>query len=195
MGYPLTTPDDYKGLIAVSTNKYDRGDLEAYILMYEQELLQDLLGCDMEAEMIADLDVDNLPQDVKFQKIFNPFCIDDNADLGFMYQYGWFYDYHPNYNGYGCVVQWRSKGILDYLRFQIYFMYTRDQQVKNTVTGNVKNENNVSIMASVSQTNMKRIYNKSLVSYWSIQWYICKNPEAYDYDNYNGLIKQPISIL
>ena len=138
MGYPLTSPSDYTGIIAISTNKYTKKDLEAYILTYEQDILESLLGCDMAAELIVDLDVDNQPQDPKFIDIFNPFCVDDKGGF-FIHGYPWFYDYHPNYDGWGCRIQWKSKGILELLKYQVFFYFTRDQQVVNSVVGNVKN--------------------------------------------------------
>lgn len=195
MGYPLTAPDDYKGLIAISTNKYTRSDLENYILTYEQTILQDLLGCDMEADFIADLDVNNSPQDAKFIDIFNAFAIDDDSIPLFINHHCCYYDYNPNYTGYGCKVQWKSKGILELLRYLIFFYYTRDQSVVNTVTGNVKNENNVSTEATIPMATLRRNYNKGLEWYFSIQWKILKNTNAYDYTNFNGIITEPISII
>jgi len=32
-------------------------------------------------------------------------------------------------------------------------------------------------------------YNLGIKTYKNIQWYICDNPEDYDYDNYNGIRK------
>lgn len=195
MGYPLTQPEDYIGIIAISTNKYTRKDLESYIATYEQDILESLLGCDMAAELIADLDGDNLPVSPKFQEIFDAFCIDDSTDIWFVNQHAYLYNYNPLYCGYGCKVQWKSKGILELLRYQIFFYYTRDQQVNNTITGNVKGENNVSELVAPSMTSMKRNYNNSLNWYVAIQWRICKNENDYDYDSYNGIIKEQISII
>ena len=92
MGYPLTSPSDYTGVIAISTNQYSVKDLELFIATYEQEILQDLLGCDMSAELIADLDGNNEPVDVKFQEIWDAFCIDDSPSISFMCDYGQFYN-------------------------------------------------------------------------------------------------------
>ena len=195
MGYPLTTPDDYIGQIAISTNQYDGKDLELFITDYEEDILEALLGCQMAKDLIADLDVDNNPVSDKFKVIWDKFCIDDPCGTSFMHGFPYFYDYHIGYPNYKHNLTWKSEGILHILRYQIYFYYTRDQAIKNTVTGNVKNDNNVSTMVSNQSSNMKRIYNKSIDWSWAVQWYVCKNPESYDYSDYNGQIKQQTSTL
>jgi len=195
MPLPLTLPSDYTGQIAITSNKYDKSELELYIARYEQEILEDLLGCDMATAFIADLDGSNYPIDVKFQELFDAFCIDESPGINNVYDYGEFYHYHPRYTGHGCKIQWRSRGILELLRYMVYLSYNRDQKVRNTSTGNVVNENEVSTQARHYETNMVRVYNQSLDWYYAIQWRIRTNPDARDYDDYNGITKQPIGLI
>ena len=125
MGYPITIAEDYAGVTAITSNKYDVKQLEAYILTYEKCILQDLLGCEMESELIADLDANNEPISDKFKLIFNEFCKKIYSD---------------------CSGKLNSSGIKELLIYQLFFLYTRDQQIKNTVVGNVKNNLNVWII-------------------------------------------------
>ena len=145
MGYPILTASDFHGVgsTSISNNQYDIAELEAYIADNEEELLCQLLGCTFAAELIADLDGNNYPQDVKFQKIWDEFCVDDDIYSNCLFDFPEFYAYHSGYYGFGCKrVQWKSKGIKEFLKSQIYFLYTRNQSIKNTVTGNVQNQNN-----------------------------------------------------
>jgi hypothetical protein len=193
MALPITEPTDYVGEVKISSNQYDEKDLLLYIQRYEREVLESLLGCELADEFINDLDVDNNSTEQRFIDINGPFCIDDNLNTGFMCCYSYFYEY--NYTGHGCRIQWRSRGIKELLKSMIYFYYTRDQKVKNTITGNVVNQNNVSREASFAESNIKRIYNDILKTRNAIQWRICKNADDLDYTKYNGLFERAISIL
>jgi hypothetical protein len=195
MALPITQPEDFIGEVKISSNKYDEKDLMLYIQRYEQEILEELLGCDLATAFIADLDADNNPTEQRFINIMNPFCIDDNMSVGFLWDYAYFYECRNDYTGYKCKIQWRSRGIRELLKSMIYFKYVRDQKVKNTVTGNVVNQNNVSREAQSGEMNLRRIYNDILKTKTAIQWYICKNPDSLDYDDFNGIYEKSISIL
>lgn len=195
MALPLTQPSDYTGEIHISSNKYDKKELESYIARYELEILQDLLGCDLAAAFIADLDGNNDPVDIKFTEIFDAFCIDDDTSISFLYEHQHFYSFHPRFTSRGCNIQWKSRGILELLRYFVYLSYNRDQKIRNTSTGNVINDNEVSVQARHYETNMVRAYNSALDWYYAIQWRICTNPDDRDYDDYNGIIKEPIGLI
>lgn len=195
MALPITKPTDYIGEVKISSNQYDEKDLLLYIQRYEQEILEELLGCDLSAAFIADLDADNNSTEQRFIDINAPFCIDDNLNTYFLYEYPYFYECNNQYTGYKCKLQWRSRGIKELLKSLVYFHYVRDQKVKNTVTGNVVNQNNVSREASFAESNIRRIYNNILKTRNAIQWRICKNADSLNYDDYNGIYQKPISIL
>jgi hypothetical protein len=193
MALPITQPTDYIGEVKISSNQYDEKDLLLYIERYEREILEELLGCDLATAFIADLDADNNSTEQRFIDINAPFCIDDNLTTSFLNAYYWFYE--DIYRGYNFKIQWRSRGIKELLKSLVYFHYTRDQKVKNTITGNVVNQNNVSREASFPESNIKRVYNDILKTRNAIQWRICKNADSLDYDDYNGGYQKPISIL
>ena len=191
---PITQPTDYIGEVKISSNQYDEKDLLLYIERYEREVLEELLGCELAEAFITDFDnVLGTPTEQRFIEIYEPFCIDDNLSTNFMCCYPYFYEY--NYTGINCKIQWRSRGIKELLKSMIYFRYVRDQKVKNTITGVVVNQNNVSRESRLAESNIRRIYNDILKTRNSIQWRILKNPNELDYTNFNGLICKPISII
>lgn len=195
MPLPITKTTDYTGEVKISSNQYDEKDLILYINRYEEELLQELLGCELATQFIADLDGNGEPQTQRFIEIYEPFCTDDNMSTYFLYDYPYFYNNRYDYTGHKCKLQWRSRGIKEMLKTMIFFRYTRDQKVKNTITGNVVNQNNVSREARNGETNMRRLYNDILQTKNAIQWRICKNPNDLDYTDYNGIYERPVSIL
>lgn len=175
----LLQPSDFVGLVAQSKNEFTTPAIQLYIDKYEEKYLTSLLGCDMYADYVADLlptpaVATSVPQDAKFLAIFNSFCIDDTA-----------------YSG--C--QRKSEGIKEMLKYFIFFEYARDNQFDFSITGATKNRFSNSEIAVINHTNAERNYNLGIETYHSIQWYICDNPDAYDYDNYNGENKDFISWL
>ena len=191
---PITQPTDYIGEVKISSNQYDEKDLLLYIERYEREVLEELLGCELAEAFITDFDnVLGTPTEQRFIEIYEPFCIDDNLSTNFMCCYPYFYEY--NYTGINCKIQWRSRGIKELLKSMIYFRYVRDQKVKNTITGVVVNQNNVSRESRLAESNIRRIYNDILKTRNSIQWRILKNPNELDYTNFNGLHIKRISII
>ena len=164
-------PSDFKGLVSQSKNEFTTPKIQLYIDEYEPEYLQDLLGCDMYDDFVADLlptpaVPTSVPQDPKFLAIFNPFCIDTDTNC---------------YNNKEV-----SKGIKEMLKFFIFWEYARDNQEEFAITGATKNAFSNSELVALSHTRLYRNYNKGIETYKAIQWYICDNPENYDYDNYNG---------
>ena len=187
MGYPITIPANYDGEVKLSQNQYSESDIKKYITEYEQEYLEDMLGCELAEELIADLDVDNNPVDPKFTAIWDRFCINFT---GVPIHLHWHYtDY------YGCRRLVRSKGIEEMLQNFVYFHYGREQKEKNTPAGQVKNEYSASVEADYDQTNLVRMYNKGLDSYIAIQYYIVDNPDGFDYDNFEGIKKEYLCLL
>ena len=84
-------PSDFKGLVSQSKNEFTTPKIQLYIDDYEPEYLQDLLGCEMYEEFVADLlptpaVPTSVPQDPKFLAIFNPFCFDGGLGTGCQYK-------------------------------------------------------------------------------------------------------------
>jgi hypothetical protein len=183
----LTKPSDYNGRVAITQNKFDASDLQIYLDNLEADYLQDLLGCDLYDLFVADLDVDNLPQTQRFIDIYNKFCNDISTSF---YPGQWYFDY---YNLYCLNKQNKSRGMLKMLEGFMYFEYVRDQDKLNSSIGVSKSKGVASNMVAPTNTNVIREYNKSLLDYWNIQYYICDNSDVYP--EYNGIIKESISLI
>lgn len=165
---------DFKGKTKVAKDKFTKVDLQECLDELEVTLLQDLLGCELFEEFATDFAITGTgPTDPKFVEIWEPFCID---------------------NSFPCR-QRRSEGILKMLSLLIFFHYTRDQPVKNTIGGNTVNEQSNSRQAIPQESIMFTNYNQGIDSYWAIQWIICDNPNGFDWDKFEGIRKDYISLI
>ena len=163
--------DFESGETKISTTQYSVSELQAFIDAIEPSLLRHLLGCDLYADFIADWEADPVDSfaELRFKTIYEAFCKDDE---------------------YGII---ESLGIKEMLKYIIYYLYTRGQVTSKRVTGFVKEKNDNSEAASAIDAATFSKYNEGILTYSSIQWYIEENPDAYDYDKYNGQLKQLIS--
>ena len=171
MGYPITSIDDYINEYAISTNKYDKAELSNYINRYEKLFLIELFGAELELNIINDLDVNNNPVTPRYVALWDEFYKDYKDELLI------------------------SEGVKEILKAVIYFHYNRDQKNKNTITGNVVNQNSVSRESRLAETNISRLYNNAIRSYKTIQKYIQDNPEGYVYEEFNGKDKEYLTII
>jgi len=170
MGLYVST-SDFKGQDKLARDKFSTSELDIYIDKYEVRYLQDLMGCDMYEDFKTDFAIlGNAPTDPKFVAIWEAFCFDDD-----------------------CGIK-RSEGIKSMLALFIYFEYLRDSKVKGNIGGiNINTQVN-STEAPFHVSNIYTNYNDALESYWAIQWYIYEyNPNAYNYENFNGQLKDLIS--
>ena len=167
------TPLDFKSqLIFIATNKHTSSGLQEYIDEVEVDILQDLLGCELYDLFAADIDpLTGKPVTQIYLDIYNSFCLDESE----------------------CYNQVKSEGMVKMIQKFIFFFYTRDQKVKNTTTGNIVNENEVSRETDFSSSRIYQVYNKGIKSYKAIQYYICDNES--DYPKFNGERKQKTSWL
>ena len=147
----------------------------------------DLLGCDLYDLFVADLDGNGVPQTARFTAIYDAFCIDIE---GTSFNFKWSYDY---YNYYCQNRQNKSRGILAMLRGFMFFEYTRDQPQLNSSIGTSTSKGVASDLKTPNQTALKKQYNKSILDYWNIQFFICENES--DYPEYNGLRKGSVTII
>lgn len=184
----LTIPSDYKGSVSIAQNKNDRVKLQEYLDEKEPEYLTDLLGCELYDLFVSDLDIDNKPQTQRFIDIYNAIC-DDLEGVCFI-AIDWYEDY---LNCYCSNRQNRSKGIISMLKGFMYFEYVRDQQVVNSSVGPNKSVGVASELVNNSSTSINKNYNKSIVDYWNIQYFIKINPDIYP--EFNGITKQSISVI
>lgn len=163
---------DLKGQSKTAKDIFTVSDVQEYLDKFEIIYLQDLLGCELYEEFANDFAIlGNAPTDPKFIAIWNMFCKDDSCGI------------------------MRSEGITKMLSLFVYFEYLRDQPAKNNIGGMQLNEQANSTASTYSQTNIFTNYNEAIDSYCAIQWYICDNPNNYDYSKYNGQYKAIIGYI
>ena len=149
-----------KGKFELHHGMYEQAKIQAYIDKYERQYLIKLLGVELFNQFVADL-VANVPQDVKYLKIYNSFEFDN-----------------VNCNIY------ISEGMIDMIKGFVYYQYLKDLTNTVAVSGNVRplgeNSENVSTLNTMIYTR----YNDSVRTYKAIQQYICDFSS--DYLKYNG---------
>jgi hypothetical protein len=151
--------DDFTGKYELHTGMYDQAKLLEYIQIYEEQYLIDLFGATLYDEFILDLDNNNYPESPNFQKVFDPFHL-DNTSNGFL----------TSYNTYNSVIV--SKGILDMLKGFIYFEYVKDTANQITSQGQKIPQGENSLTATTLYNMMYTRYWEALKTYRAIQWYI-----------------------
>lgn len=163
------TVDDFTGYYDLPTDAYSEVVLQGVIDEFEDKYLVQLLGAELYNLFIADYDAENPTANAfsepRFEVIFEPFAIDDNCGI------------------------LDSSGIVKMLLGFIWFEYARDSNVKQNIGGFYKNEQANGIEAPMNETKIYQVENKSINIYRIIQYYICLNPQNYDYDLFNGQIK------
>lgn len=154
---------DFAGQDTVAKDKFSVSDLDLYIDKYEVCFLQELLGAELYTDFATDFAITGvIPTAPKFQEIWFPFAKDDS-----------------------CYLR-KSEGIQKMLTLLIYFEYIRDSKVKNNIGGvNINTQAN-SEQAQFHETNIYTNYNAAITTFKAIQWLICNNPNAYDWNKYNG---------
>lgn len=176
----ITTADfveDYQ----ISLDDFREDRLTKYISVWESKYLQDLLGVELYDLFVASI-VASLPTGI-YLTIYNALAFDDTH--GGVYTGGILSGGMEISNK---IV--RSEGIKEMLKGFIFYEYTRDQPVFNTVTGNVQNVNENSINLNAVKAGICEKYNKAIVSYNAIQVYI--KDHLSHYSTFNGVKKEPI---
>lgn len=157
----IIAADQLVGKFQVTQNTKAVTTIEEYIDSIEKPTIIKMLGATLGNAFWNDLDSEGVPEDPKFEVLFEPFEIDD-----------------------GCGVR-VSKGIIEIMKAFACCAYLRDADQMNTDTGNQspKGENSERINV---RARIVKIYNEAVDSVRAIQWYIEDNPEDYDYEDYNG---------
>jgi hypothetical protein len=155
---------DFVGKYAISQNSLGSNVLNAFIEKYEKQYLYDLLGKELAELFLSDITTPFTPPDTQiYLDIFNPLTVD-------------YYTEELN-----------SNGIKEMLLGFIYFEFVRTQTVKNTLTGNVIGQNEVSLQAEWNSTNIYLNYNEGVKTYRVIQIYVEQNSAIYP--TYKGKFK------
>ena len=161
MGLIVDTTDFSSGKYKVSQSIHT--DLALYIARYEKQMLVELLGAELATLYIADL-TNKVPVTAKYLSLHNAFFEDDGDKIR------------------------SSSGVKDMLLGFIWFEYTRDLVVKNTINGLTKNLSEASEGIQFTENVIYQFYNEAVRTHNTIQWYI--DEHATDYLEYNGQCKQ-----
>ena len=175
-----TFADFNSGKYKIAQDNFSQATLTAYITKFEKRYLQDLMGIELYNLFAADL-VANVPQTQRFEDIYNEFAEDDDglvSGLSGMASSG------------NKIV--RSEGIKEMLKGFIFFEYNRDLPVKNTMTGNVQEDNENSKVLTSLKAGITEKYNEAIATYKAIQWKL--EDESATYPEYNGVCKEIIWI-
>lgn len=156
----LIVKTDFTGKYALAQSIQDQ--ITAFISEYEVKYLSELLGADLYRLFAADV-TNYAPVTAKYLTIFNAINEDYNGSV--MY----------------------SRGMKKMLLGFIWFEYVSQTKYKHTSTGVVVDSNEVSRDADNSELFMYEMYNSSIDSYKTIQWYIQQH--STDYPNFNGVPK------
>ena len=151
----ITKVSDYIGYFKLAKNKHNTDDIQAYIDRFEEIVLRELFQCDYD-EFIADL-VDGVPQSDKWLDLFNKFYDCDNCR-----------DYF-------------SQGIKDMLLCYVFYYYSSESYVQNTITGNVKVKGSVSESLATQNSRDFRVYNQHVKTFNAIMHRACNNEYEYGF--------------
>ena len=157
---------DFKGRWNVSLNKFGEEDLEQYIESYEEDILKDLLGCELYpvflADCVADADGRLIPQSPEYLAIYDEICDTDLSTCCC-----------------GKDVNLESYGMVDMLKSMIRFYWLRDQKYKQTVSGTSVMDSENSVVIKSLHYGLIKQFNGGMESYQSIQCYIENNKTTY----------------
>lgn len=149
------------GKFSLHSGMYTQNDIQAYIDKYEKRYIVQLLGADLGAEFIADVQLGSgTPTEQRFIDIFEPFDRDEGHQL------------------------LSSDGMKEMLMGFVYYEYLKDQVSTVTAVGMLtpKGENSEPVNSLYTQLYTR--YNDACRSYKSIQKYIWRTMT--DYTGFNG---------
>jgi len=176
----LILTSDFVGRWNVSSNKFEEEDFQDYINSYTDDIMNDLLGCNLytlfNADLLTDPDGRDVPQSVEYLNIYNAIC-DDSLSLCCC----------------GNSVPLTSYGMQDMLKSMIRFYWLRDQKYKQTISGTSIMDSENSVVIKSLHYGLTRQFNRGIESYQSIQCYIENNKITYP--TYSGKCKELTSWL
>jgi hypothetical protein len=166
MGILITSADFKTGDTLIASDAYTLINITSAISTYEKQLLIDLLGVELCALFILDLSA-GIPQTPKYLAIYNTFTKQD--------------DY--------CI--YSSIGMKEMAKKWVKFFYTRMQPQSNTIEGNTVSPGTIATPSPMSFTSLVLDFNRMLLSYYAIQYFIEQN--IIDYPTYKGIKKECVS--
>jgi hypothetical protein len=157
----ILTTQDFVGKYNLAINQYTESVLENAIEQTQDNILKKLLGYELASLFEADL-VNGVPVSQRFLDLFN----EQQIDIPCYYLF--------------------SKGIKDMLLGFTYFDYVNEQSYRNTMSGAVKTNNDLSTPV-IAWNKLTTIYNSSIETYQAIQYFINQNLTVYP--EYKGVAK------
>ena len=151
----ITKISDYIGYFALAKNQHTDDSLQAYIDRFEEQALRMLFQCEYD-NFIADL-VDGVPQSAKWLDVYNKF-----------YECGY------------CGINYESKGLLDLIKSFVFYNYSIESNVTNTILGTVKQRGAASEVVGNQFTRNYRVYNQFVYSFNAIMWKMKDSDVVYD---------------
>ena len=172
----ISTSDFTNGLYHIPQSKgLCNTALEDYIMRYELEMLQDLLGCELTNLFLADYNaVAGIFNTPAYQTLYDRI----SEDLP------------KSYDGENDNTLLRNNGMKDMLVGFIFFYYMRDFVNNRTLIGNTNPDSSISETISSVTFGLTNFYNNSIKSYKVIQEYINLHDDVVEYATYNGIEKQ-----
>lgn len=154
----IITASDFVYRFELATSNFETAKISTYITRYQPTYLRKCLG--VELYDLFDAGIDNAEQ--IYVDLLNPFAYQRND---------------------GCIVE--SRGIADALLGIVYFYFSRDKSVQQTINGGVKMKNTVSDRASNLKKGLFDRYNEGIETLKAVQQYCIDNSDVYP--EFNGL--------
>lgn len=143
--------------IADASNNQIKANVTECINLYETDYIQRLLGVTLGNSIIAYLAASRLPNNANYNTIIDAFSLDGSCGIS------------------------RSSGIKEFLTAAIFYEYTRDTTLRNTVAGVVKPEAETAVTqgpASITRYAESK-FNSVLDTVYAIQKYCMDNQAAF----------------
>jgi hypothetical protein len=154
---------DFTGRFLLAKNSYSVADIQSYIDEFVASSLANLLGAELAADFMLDLNGSGVPVSPQFLALYNPFNIDIDD----------------------CGEVLTSRGIKHYLIGIVYWWYMVESRVQpNATGGSGQPKPEVSSAGYRPAAEHYQRYNTSIDTGRAIQTYIENNPDVYP--SYNG---------
>lgn len=155
----LITINDFTGEFATPVDKFtEPNEITPYIEDHQFDLIYEIMGAELGALFIADLDVSGIPQTQRFEDLYNAFVEDDNS----------------------CLV--KSEGIKEMVKAYLYAKLATNNNINFNMAANVVKQGENSATTSSVMWIAKK-YNQAIATAKAIQWYIRQNSADYPEEN------------
>jgi hypothetical protein len=162
----IITIADFTGEFSVPSDKFtEPNEITPFIEESQFDLIYQVMGAELGALFIADLDSGGVPQTTRFENLYNAFIEDSNS----------------------CLV--KSEGIKEMVKAYLYSKLAQNNNISFNMAANVVKQGENSVTTNSAMWIAKK-YNQAIATAKAIQWYICQNSADYPEEN-----MQPIEYL